>query len=160
MKKIIYWIASIFCFILLIIASIVVLGLFKFLSSSVLAFSSLFLPLFLFILPPIVFLFCGLFYLSFALGKKESNLVTKISLFSLFLIPPVLFILFYILKTSIMRSSTDAMQGLGVLALIIGVYGTFSLLQFILTLIGFLTSKKKQAEKRPTKKYLSPFKLQ
>lgn len=147
MGKIIYWIASIFCF----LSSLIVFGVFiistSFFKLHSVGFGLLFYLVFL--LSPLFLLLCGVFYVFFALEKRKTNAISTASLISLILIPIIEFIFVYIIAWKIsgeVTIQTDALEGLGVaiiilfISLISFIIGTF--IQFALTTIGFMIGKR------------------
>lgn len=141
MKKIFYWIGAIILFIMFLIIAYFS---FRFIYDDLFGRVrtggiGLGIPL---IVPSILSLVWGIFYLFFAIGKREINKLSNISLiFLLITLLSPLITAFVLL--AIEPSGTDALYGLGVLVYSIGVLVIFSVISFILALIGFVRGKKR-----------------
>jgi len=144
MGKVVNWIATIFCFTLVVFYLIVIIGIFNLPANT---HGPISLILWIgFILPPILLLTCGIFYLFLALKKKKTNVMVILSTILLF-IAFVIWLLLLVFMTMRSGGIFGFHGGIGVLSAFLIFYGFpvyigYPLLQFVLILIGFLTSKK------------------
>ena len=146
MKKIFYWIGAIILFIICFL--VVSLGIFityQDLGGSFRTGGVIFgVPL---MVVSIFFFISGIFYISFARGKRIINWASNTSLILLLVLIIFSFLSFFVLQN--FSPASDALEGLGLLLITGAIFLILSLISFISIIIGFIMGKKQEVNLQP-----------